>query len=418
MSAPTKTEASKPSVAKSSGILSLPSMTHSLDGHVPKLIQLGSALEYDQLDPFTVFYGLWFEYVSTVERLNTPDRTRIRLNVGTWASGSHRESPTSNTMPFQGLICLQHIEKVLIQVHSFFLSHHHDRDVFAPCGPVALGGHITVMDMSAFRFSCPAARTHHTPTNHGVRGNGESGDGAGKGAGACMCGAVCVCATVSGFGCMCPRRQRGQHRGRVLPLLVREAVVVPTGSLMWRALHLLHLSLLSLHLPLFHSRTFLLLPTPPALSHRRPHPLHTSTTFPCAPTHPPQRFHHRVARREAAHAMREVVLEPIIQSMTLISGRPFIKPVYTLVGLEGTGFVLVVSSSTGAAWELFRDGGSCPYGSGGKGWLARMSSSGGGAGAVQARLYYIMCHEHIPTMMKMVVYMCTVAIVLFAVTWI
>ncbi|KAF8523402.1 hypothetical protein JB92DRAFT_2827339 [Gautieria morchelliformis] len=90
----------------------------------------------------------------------------------------------------------------------------------------------------------------------------------------------------------------------------------------------------------------------------------------------------------------------------------------TLVGLEGTGFVLVVSSSTGAAWELFRDGGGCLYGLGGKGWLTRMSSSGGGAGAVQAHLYYIACHEHILTMMKMVVYMCTVAIVLFAVTWI
>ncbi|KAF8524486.1 hypothetical protein JB92DRAFT_3093781 [Gautieria morchelliformis] len=153
-----------------------------------------------------------------------------------------------------------------------------------------------------------------------------------------MCRAVCVCTTVSGFGCMCPRRQRGQHRGRVLPLLVWGAVAVPTGPLTWRALHLLHLSLL----------TFLLLPAPPALPHRRPRPPHTSTTFPRAPTRPPQRFHRRVARRETAHAVREVVLEPIIQSMTLISGRPFIKPVYTLVGLEGTGFVL--SSSTGAAW--------------------------------------------------------------------
>ncbi|KAF8484340.1 hypothetical protein JB92DRAFT_3101588 [Gautieria morchelliformis] len=169
------------------------------------------------------------------------------------------------------------------------------------------------MDMSAFRFSCPAARTHHMSTNHGARGNGESGDGAGKGA--CMCGAVCVCATVS--GCMCPRQQRGQHRGRMLPLLVREAVAVPTRPLTWRALHLLNVSLL----------TFLLLPTPPALPHRRPRPLHTSTTFPRAPTRPPQRFHRRVVRREAAHAVREVVLEPVIQSMTLISGRPFIKPV-------------------------------------------------------------------------------------------
>ncbi|KAF8479982.1 hypothetical protein JB92DRAFT_3149370 [Gautieria morchelliformis] len=43
-------------------------------------------------------YSLWFEYVSTVERLNTPDRTRIRLNVGTWASGSHPESPTSQAL--------------------------------------------------------------------------------------------------------------------------------------------------------------------------------------------------------------------------------------------------------------------------------------------------------------------------------
>ncbi|KAF8473778.1 hypothetical protein JB92DRAFT_3102575 [Gautieria morchelliformis] len=182
----------------------------------------------------------------------------------------------------------------------------------APCGPVALGGHITVMDMSAFRFSCPAAHTHHTSMNHGARGNGESGDGAGKGAGACMCGAV----------------------GRVLPLLVREAVAVPTGPLTWRALHLLHLSLLSLHLPLFHSRTFLLLPAPPALPHRRPRPLYTSTTFPRTPTRPPQRFHCRVARREAAHTMHEVVLEPVIQSMTLLSGRPFIKPVWPTLGLS------------------------------------------------------------------------------------
>ncbi|KAF8528635.1 hypothetical protein JB92DRAFT_3093069 [Gautieria morchelliformis] len=174
------------------------------------------------------------------------------------------------------------------------------------------------MDMSAFRFSCPAARTHHTALHEPwCVGNGESGDSVGKGAGACMCRAVCVCTTVSGFGCMCPWRQRGQHRGCVLHLLVREAVAVPTRPLTWRALHLLHLSLL----------TFLLLPAPPALPHRRPRPLHTSTTFPHAPTCPPQHFHCRVARREAAHAVRKVVLEPIIQSMTLISGRPFIKPV-------------------------------------------------------------------------------------------
>ncbi|KAF8498023.1 hypothetical protein JB92DRAFT_2834326 [Gautieria morchelliformis] len=42
------------------------------------------------------------------------------------------------------------------------------------------------------------------------------------------------------------------------------------------------------------------------------------------------------------------------------------------------------------------DGGGCPYGSGGKGWLARMSSSGGGAGVVQACFYYSMTLRAFP----------------------
>ncbi|KAF8515467.1 hypothetical protein JB92DRAFT_2829681 [Gautieria morchelliformis] len=104
----------------------------------------------------------------------------------------------------------------------------------------------------------------------------------------------------------------------------------------------------------------------------------------------PFKFHSRtpLARREAAHAVREVVLEPVTQSTALISGHP----------LQGW-------------WRL-------PLWVGWEGRPACMSSSGSGAGAVQARLYYIACHEYILTMMKMVVYMCTVAIVLSAVTWI
>ncbi|KAF8500078.1 hypothetical protein JB92DRAFT_2833942 [Gautieria morchelliformis] len=52
-----------------------------------------------------------------------------------------------------------------------------------------------------------------------------------------MCGGVCVCAAGSRFGCMCLWRQRGQHRGRGLPLLVREAVVVASRSNSTRAAH-------------------------------------------------------------------------------------------------------------------------------------------------------------------------------------
>ncbi|KAF8468476.1 hypothetical protein JB92DRAFT_3102768 [Gautieria morchelliformis] len=256
-----------------------------------------------EVEDLTVFYGLWFEYVNTVER--------------------HAEYPRPNQNPTERRYLGQWItsripneNKVLIQVHSFFLSHHHhhDRDAFAPCGPVALGGHITVMDMSAFRFSCTAARTHHTSTNHARTAQGPR--------------AAAACAGSS----------RGSHRASDVE---GPAPAAPES-----------IESASSPVPLTHLSSP---PCPSCSPHRRPHPLHTSTTFPRAPTRPPQRFHRRVARREAAHAVREVVLEPVIRSMTLISGRPFIKPVYTLVGLEGTGFVLVVSSSTGAAWgTLFR----------------------------------------------------------------
>ncbi|KAF8508331.1 hypothetical protein JB92DRAFT_2832421 [Gautieria morchelliformis] len=160
-------------------------------------------------------------------------------------------------------------------------------------------------------------------------------------------------------------------------------------------------------------------PRPSRSPHRRPRPWHTPTVFPRTPTHPPpQPLHPRVARREAAHDVRRHSAHDSDIGVSIYKARLSTVPTlgasadfellavsaempptkrgdnkYTLVGLDGTGFVLAVSSSTGAASEplsdsaseLLRDGGGCPYGSGGKGWLARMNSSGGGSGAGEGK---------------------------------
>ncbi|KAF8484267.1 hypothetical protein JB92DRAFT_3029995 [Gautieria morchelliformis] len=149
------------------------------------------------------------------------------------------------------------------------------------------------MDMSPFRFSCPAARAYHI------------GDGAGEGAAACICTCVYICACICGAVCVGPRRQCGQHRGRELPLLVQEAVAIPPDA----AVQILIPPLAAFHL----------LPAPPALPYRCPHPRHTPTVFPRFPTRPPQRLHRRVAQREAAHAVREVVLEPSVDYMHVVT---------------------------------------------------------------------------------------------------
>ncbi|KAF8511295.1 hypothetical protein JB92DRAFT_2831220 [Gautieria morchelliformis] len=168
------------------------------------------------------------------------------------------------------------------------------------------------MDMSAFRFSCPTAHMHHTAL-HEPRCAGERRE---------------------------QRRRREEHghvRGCVhVCHRVRVRVHVPTATA--RTAQGPHAAAACVGSSWgSHRASDVEGPAPAA-----PESIESASS-PVPLT--------QVARREAAHAVPEVVLEPVIQSMTLISGHPFIKPVYTLVGLvglEGTGFVL--SSSTGAAW--------------------------------------------------------------------
>ncbi|KAF8508007.1 hypothetical protein JB92DRAFT_2832575 [Gautieria morchelliformis] len=303
-------------------------------------------------------------------------------------------------MPFQGLICLQHIEKVLIQVHSFFLSHHHDRDVFPPCGPVALGGHITVMDMSAFRFSCPAARTHHV---HEPRCAGERRERRRRREG---CERVHVrgrvhvptatARTAQGprAAAACVGSSRGSHWASDVEgpaPAAPESIESPSSPVpLTQSVKILY----RLSQPFFSSPPLLLSPIDVPVYYTHPRPFHALplALLSASTTGSHGAKQHTPCAKWYLSPFHDSDLGASIHKASLRSRRQLREEITnTLVGLEGTGFILVVSSSTGAAWELFRNGGGCPYGSGGKGWLARMSSSGGGAGAVQARLYYIGC---------------------------